>query len=220
MSPDKRGFVFTIDAFVALVLVSLIILVIVYQLNIPSAFFPQQAQTYDYARDVVGTLSASTIGDLKLTGGYPQADSYSPTEDEHTVLEQMAKEILNNNNPGALALATQLLTSGTSPLIPVQYGVKIGVKNAAGSWQEITVRDRPFTRIQSSANYVIAGYLVSRNPNSASRYDYPPNAPLSTYCDGSDNVAMPCAPLASYGTGRYVGGSLLGPTMVRVSVWT
>ena len=168
MSPDKRGFVFTIDAFVALVLVSLIILVIVYQLNIPSAFFPQQAQTYDYARDVVGTLSASTIGDLKLTGGYPQADSYSPTEDEHTVLEQMAKEILNNNNPGALALATQLLTSGTSPLIPVQYGVKIGVKNAAGSWQEITVRDRPFTRIQSSANYVIDGHSRDSNHNSAS----------------------------------------------------
>ena len=217
---SKKGFVFTVDAFVALTLVILVIFVIVYQLNIPSAFFPQQSQTYNYARDVISTLSTLTIRDLKdnsdfsslmFTLGYSDPVT---TEDEHTVLEQIAKEAMNGNTVQAELIAQELLTSGDSPLLPGQFGAKITVDG-----QDIFIRDPytvPFTRIQSSASYVLVGYRESRNP-SQSRYDYPLDNPDPLYCNGGEG-ARPCVdPLLG---SRYDAGTLIDAAIVRVSVWT
>ncbi len=225
MNSKKQGFIFTVDAFVALILVSLIIFVIVYQLSIPSAFFSQQVQTYDYARDVVGTLSTLTIGDLKSG---PDSNIWIPiypeeSEDDHTVIEQIVKEHLNGD-AGRRDQLISLLTTGTSPLIPERYGASISVK-VGNNWQEIAVPGRdtvPFTRIQSSASYVLMGYATSFTPDEESNFDYPVNSPNADYCAGGGGV-MPCADFAFGQDGddlTYTGGTLLGPTVIRVNIWT
>jgi hypothetical protein len=235
MSPSKKGFVFTVDAFVALTLVILVIFVIVYQLNIPSAFFPQQTQTYNYARDVVSTLGTLTIRDLKdnsdfsslmFTLGYSDPVT---TEDEHTILEQIAAETLQNP-ANAQTIAQALLASGSQPMIPAQFGAKITVDG-----QDIIIRGTdvvPFTRIQSTASYVLMGYTSSRNPG-APRYDYPAYEPENKkYCsdcpdclpdDNQDDFvngpAFPCD--VYFQTSSYEPGVITEtPIIVRVSVWT
>jgi len=225
MNTSRRGFVFTIDAFVALVLVAIVIGVIIYQLNIPSAFFPQQVQTYDYARDVVGTLSTLTIADA--AGQSSQAASYPESERGHTVLEQIAKEALTTGGgPRAELLAQELLAdnSQSSPMIPRQFGAKILVYSPAtptDPWREVMVRDMPFTKIQSSASYVMLGYLGrSRNANTDpmdALYDYPPGeASTDKVCYNPEaEEQVPCIKPT---VARYDPGEPL-VTFVRVIIW-
>ena len=219
---SKKGFVFTVDAFVALTLVVLVIAVVVYQLNIPSAFFPQQSQTYNYARDVVSPLSTLTIGELKANGQAPNAMSQYSTstlEDDHTVLEQIAKEAAVNSVQAQL-IAQELLAYDAvqlQPFIPKQFGAKISIDGT-----DIIIRDKPFTKIQSSASYVIVGYAQSKNPGT-SPYDYPPEnglTPDKYVCsDGDpDTLSVPCDVFLD--TTRYTPGVILGPSRVTVSIWT
>ncbi|MDO8339549.1 MAG: hypothetical protein Q7T16_02730 [Candidatus Burarchaeum sp.] len=257
---SKKGFVFTVDAFVALTLVVLVIFVIVYQLNIPSAFFPQQSQTYNYARDVVSTLSTLTIKNLKdnndklgdplydmlLDSGYAYVLDingdpipYLPitTEDDHTVLEQIAKEArITDRKEVARLIAVNLLasdadndsTTSGKPMIPEQFGVKISIEGYPDA--DVIVRDKPFTKIQSSASYVLMGYTASRDPR-VPRYDYPSYVPENRkYCsdgtsDGapgdidSNQPALPCA--VFFQDTNYEPGAITEtPLIVRVSVWT
>ena len=229
MGSDKRGFVFTLDAFMALALIALVIVVITYQLNIPSTFFPQHVQTYNYASDIVGTLSTLTIGELRQTSNLVQDNPsdtdtfYPPIEDDHIILEQLAKDMLSEEEAiqdRAEALAKGLLAdpSSSSPLLPEQFGMKVSVKDSAGNWVELFVREKSFTKLQSTASFVLFGYLESRNPSSVSPYDYPPLDPDPAYCAGGGGT-QPCT-TPSGSDGYYEGGELLGPTTVRVGVWT
>ncbi|VVC02948.1 Uncharacterised protein [Candidatus Burarchaeum australiense] len=244
MSSGKRGFVFTFDAFVSLVLAVSIVSIIIYQLNTPSSFFPQQAQTYDYARDVMGTLSTMTIKELKGTpyfGGLTNGLGYSDpvtTEDDHMVLEQIVKEFRAGNCNAANALARTLLATGDRPLIPEQFGASITLIDPSSGaalsctdpgtgavMQHVTIRDTvPFTKMQSSASYVLLGYTRSKDPGH-SEYDYPPyedptgpngfDKHCSSNFDPYSNV--PCN-IYTPGYPAYQAGET-AVTLVRVNVW-
>ncbi|MFA6036157.1 MAG: hypothetical protein WC759_04335, partial [Candidatus Micrarchaeia archaeon] len=158
--PMKRGFVFTTDAFVALTLISLVVLVIIYQLNIPSALFPQQMQTHDFATDIMVSFTTLKMSDVDTPA--PEL----PYEQGNTVMEQIAKKALSSNvddRADAEIIAQALLTGGTAPMLPSQFGVSIFVRNPDGTdWEEVIVRGKdspyvpgeqqaiPYTRVQSS----------------------------------------------------------------------
>lgn len=221
----RRGFIFTTDAFIALALVSMVILVIIYQLNIPSALFAQQAQTYDYASDAVLTFGQITIGNLRATGDLPNPSGFPASEDQNTVLEQIAKDRISgdaSDNARAELLASQLLASGTEPLIPAQFGASIFVfdsgAGATGAWKEVQVREKQYTRVQSAASRVLLSFASSRD-NTAPPYNYPPDDAVgSPYCQFADDptATLPC--VQSFGPTDIP--EALGPTFVRVVIWT
>jgi len=217
--PMKKGFIFTTDAFVALTLISMVVIVIIYQLNIASALFPQQMQAHDFATDIMVTFSTLKMGEV--TTGYPTL----PQDMENSVLEQISKEALRDTDEGdaaAALIAQQLLIMGDKPMLPAQFGASIFVLNRdTGNWEEVKVRAAPYTRVQSSASYVLLGYSPDDQRNiygtySTPPYDYPPGESSTDYCsrEQADTVVFPCEAQSVYDA-----GALMEPTFVRVVVW-
>jgi hypothetical protein len=223
--PMKKGFIFTTDAFVALTLISMVVIVIIYQLNIPSALFPQQMQTHDFATDIMVSFTTLKMSEVETAVQPVKVFSY---EEGNTVLEQIAKKALSGKTEDmtdARTIAQQLLIgSGANPMLPSQFGMSIFVREPDGAaWTEVKVREAPYTRVQSSASYVLLGYSQSapRDPG-APPYDYPPGEEDGTkYCsNGEPNpappVVLPCPPKPNT---VYQAGDLMHPTFVRVIVW-
>lgn len=213
----RKGFVFTTDAFVALTLIALVIVVIIYQLNIPSALFPQQMQTHDFATDIMIAFTGLRMDEISTVV------PVLPEDRGNSVLAQIAKEALAGNDVEAEQIAKDVLASGSKPLLPVQFGASIFVRNpVANAWEEVKVREAPYTRVQSAASYVLLGYSpgAARNPGETP-YDYPPeetDAEKEPYCNNydSDEVVLPCP---AHPASVFDAGELMDPAYVRVVVW-
>lgn len=100
----SRGFVFSLDAFVAFTLIAIVIGLLVFMIDVPQPFYTSLTQAHQLAYDTLNVLSTSSNGTA-----------------QDTYLEQ----ILGDSECQRAAIMEQIaggVAGGYQPIIPVGYG--------------------------------------------------------------------------------------------------
>ncbi|MEM3030177.1 MAG: hypothetical protein QXH27_00425 [Candidatus Micrarchaeia archaeon] len=217
MRAGKRGFVFTVDAFIALLLVLLTVFALIALLSFPRAFLGQYEQTHDLARDSLNALDALGMNEI---WGSPQSgvwDRLNPRDRNNSVLEELARLAAT----GDYASAEFILRSTLDPVIPPQYNYRFEYFDVgANGWRAVSGRP-PYEgasvqRMQAVASRVITTYAFYDEPG-RSPFSYTSGAYVGS-CQGIEGEpgAVPCEARNRSG---FAAGTLAGPTSVRLVVW-
>ncbi len=210
----KRGFVFTLDAFIALLLVLLVIGALIAVVNVPKSALPQLEQAQNYARDSAAVLESTKMSSLPagdLYRSFPYlSNRSSPSDLDNSALQQVTYLLLNSPTL-ASGLADHLLGSA----IPQQFGYSIEVRDLNGTvLGSAVVRDKSPIRLRAAASRVLLAYYIPYDAGS-SPFSYASaslGAGMSTYCSGG---AVPCEPRGT----EFKDGVPAGPVIFRVLVW-
>ncbi|MCX6777627.1 MAG: hypothetical protein NT157_01960 [Candidatus Micrarchaeota archaeon] len=200
----NKGFFFTLDAFVALLLALIVVSLLLFFTSTPASFSKSLEQTYFYAEDSANVLAGAKMGEYWDEPG--TRDPISPDErDKNSTLLLYIGKCAERGQEG---YANATVRSAIAPLIPVRYGYSVQYLKGDGSWLEISRRELPGgkEKLQASAMRIASGYSFYPVPG-ASPFCY------SGYCEAGSNT--PCAsPISGYRE-----GAIWGPTVIRVSVW-
>ncbi|MEM4389069.1 MAG: hypothetical protein QXG98_00210 [Candidatus Micrarchaeia archaeon] len=211
----EKGFVFTVDAFIALLLVLLTVLALITLLSFPRLFFGQYEQTYDLARDSLNALAVLKMDEIWGTGGV--WERLDPRDKNNTVLEELARLTAIGDS----ASAQFILRSVLDPVIPPQYNYKFEYYDAnSGVWRSISGRPpyegAPVQRMQAVASRVMTTYAVYDEPGQ-SPFAYTSGAYVGSCQPAEGEVgAVPCEARNYSG---FAAGTLAGPSSVRLVVW-
>jgi len=213
--PARKGFVFTVDAFVSLLLVLLTVFALITVLNIPQTFFPQFEQTHILARDGLKGMDNLEMGEIWQGEIGSILDTYNlPARDRNnSVLEELARlSALKYGGP-----AEYILRSVMEPVIPTQYGYRFEFyDNETDSWFVVGGRDKPLEKLQATASRIVTIYSIYDDPGTTP-FEYDSGNFVGT-CQPAPGQfgAIPCE--ARNKTG-FTPGKLVGPTEVRLVVW-
>ena len=184
---NNRGFIFSLDAFVAFILIMLTISLLIFTIGTPNAFYPSLEQAHELAHDTLYTLATTT--DNPASGTY---------------LEQVI------GNSGATASVMKDVaggwTNGKIGIIPRGFGYKLETYDfGSKTWstkydsKDDIESDRynlQFSKLAASAMTFASLYTVPRNPGhspfcyySCKGFD-PDNPP--TYDDVRQCDKTPC----------------------------
>ena len=216
--PSRKGFVFTVDAFISLLLVLMTVFAFISILNIPPSFLPQFEQTHILARDGLKSMDNLLMEELWVGDAAIAFDSYTAVhimeerDRNNTVLEELARLTML----GSSGAAEYVLRTTLEPVIPPQYGYRFEVYDKDyDRWISVSGRDKPLEKIQATYSRIMTFYSLYDDPRNTP-FGYSSGAFTGT-CDGNPpDVAVPCA--ARNFTG-FVKGNLTGPTEVRLVVW-
>ncbi|MBI5133669.1 MAG: hypothetical protein HZA83_03055 [Thaumarchaeota archaeon] len=203
----RRGFFFMLDAFTALYIMLISISLLLLLVNVPKSLHKQYQQVYDVDRDALTTLDNLKMRDIWST---PLRSSITADERDmdNSILEQMAKHSLSSpSQPGfSKALAESFLDSGDLPMIPSNYDYELSIYSLKeGKWIVIATRDSRRDRTLQAVDYrILQGYSIYIDPG-RNPYGYRSCQGNSTPCD---------APISLFNE-----GSLVGPTLIRLTVW-
>lgn len=114
-----RGFAFTLDAFVALVLALFAISAMLYVSSSPRSAAAPYSQMYSVADDALNVMSNAR------------------TENNESVAIGLGKLLLSGNRTDATELAGRML----EPIIPAQFGFSVEYRSDSGEW--VSVYSRP-----------------------------------------------------------------------------
>ncbi|MBM3229872.1 hypothetical protein FJZ26_05550 [Candidatus Parvarchaeota archaeon] len=148
-SSGRRGFVFSLDAFVALSLVLVAIYSLFVLVLLPKSYYSTYQQGYSLARDTLNSL-----------------DHLKYASSEQTYLEFFAAG-------GASPIVHQKIRENVGPLIPQQYGFRIERSTSAGGWDVIydtaidtldTTHNKEYRKLSVSAQSLVSGYATPPQP--------------------------------------------------------
>ena len=129
----KKGFIFSFDSFLALVLFTLFTILI----YLFFVFSTPVTQQYYFSEDIINVLSTTKISDLNLAE-YPDIELMVNdgriTDTSSTIIEQILTFELNDNREDACGLFGNV----TENLVPAGYKVGIGLTTSDFCAQGIT----------------------------------------------------------------------------------
>ena len=192
---SKRAFIFSLDAFVAFILVMLTISLLIFTISTPKAFYPSLEQAHQLAHDTLYVLATTT--DDPAYGSYLEqilGDSGSTSE------------IMKNVAGGS--------KQGKNGIIPPSFGYKLETYDfPTGEWsmkydssEDCAAGDqgsdrcgKKFSKLAASAMTFASFYTVPRNPGKSpfcylSCTGFDPDNPIGNfddpYCDKTPCDAM------------------------------
>ncbi|MEW6328563.1 MAG: hypothetical protein AB1468_00450 [Candidatus Micrarchaeota archaeon] len=219
----RRGFVFTVDAFVALLLALVLIPALMFFVHIPGVYYERFEQVQDVARDAMTSLSVMPLSAFENSPNYTianltyaelknGADKYAAVERNvsASVLEQIAVS-WSNGDTRFCGLSQEFLER----MIPRQYGFSLLVYNSSsGSWETLysssvgcgggATRTVQYARAQFAEVRVVSGVKLHGNYTS-SKFEY-------NSCHGGQ---IPCEPIE----GQIDFEKLLPPLALKLVVW-
>jgi len=175
----RRGFIFSLDAFVAFTLVMVAIAFLVFAIGTPKPFYPSLEQTQKLAYDTLTVLSTS-----------------SDTPGGQTYLEQILAD--QSNRVYYYKTAGGSDSTSVFPIIPKGYGYSLevydfntgnwGVRYDAGSDPNSDRYGKSFTKVRASATSFASLYSILPAPGE-SPFCY---ATCRGYVSPSQQSSSPC----------------------------
>jgi len=212
-----KGFVFTVDAFIALLLVLITVLALIALLNYPKSFLAQYEQTYDLAMDSLKALRELRMSEVWGTPPSPVWNRLDPRDRNNSVLEELVRRAAT----GDAASAEFILRTTLDPVIPQQYNYRFEYFDPVNDrWETVygrpTFGGAPVQKMQAVASRVVTAYAYYDEPGS-SPFGYNMGAYRGS-CQGIEGepAAVPCE---ARNVSGFVNGTLAGPTDVRLVVW-
>lgn len=143
---QKRGYFFTLDAFVAVVILVIGILIILSA----QSFKPYETQTLFISEDVMAYLSGTNvqeinepyINELRSNGTIKNFDS--------TLIEQAGEFYANNDKQAA----AELIKAAIKSIIPPQFGYQILINNELIRNESVIPED---TKVLASSKAIVYG---------------------------------------------------------------
>ncbi len=132
-----RGFVFTIDSFVALTLALFVISALLLISSSTKSAAPSYFRLALMADDSMAALSEASLGAL--------GSSANPISEKESALQGIGRLVSRGESVKAKEVAEKAL----SPLIPPQFGISLEYENADGAWETIYSRNGYGTGPQS-----------------------------------------------------------------------
>ncbi len=186
----RKGFVFTIDAFVALVLALFAISAMLFITSVPKSTALSYSKIYSIADDSLNVLSGTKIVSI---------EKESALNNEESVGNAVGRLI----SSGKTGDASRLVELTLQPIIPEQFGFSVeyrfGWEYKDGErWIGLYERKRPETRMKTSSVRVYYG-TISEGIG-------------QEWCYSEDCPGCGSAP-------SYIEGESYGPLLMKVSVW-
>ncbi len=160
-TPMQRGFIFSLDSFIALSLILVSIYSLFILVSVPKTFYNSHLQAYDIARD-----SINSLGNLE----------YVTTNLKYKGLSYLER-IAINTQPGVYASPESsgyITKDALDPVIPLQYGYKVEAYDIKNSrWDTIydtandttTQHNRNYRKLSATAQSLVAGYKAVPTPS-------------------------------------------------------
>ncbi len=223
VSKNHHGFVFTVDAFVALMLSLVLITALMFFIQIPSVSYERFEQAQDVAKDAMTSLSVLPLSAFENSANYTIANlTYGTLRDRTdpyaaigrnlsaSILEQIAASWANGD-ASYCGMSQEFLER----MIPKQYGFSLLIYDSSSANWEIlyssdagcgsgATRNVQYARIQFSEVRIVSGIQLYGNYTS-SRFEY-------NNCHGGQT---PCEPI----TGQIDFEELLQPVAMKLVVW-
>ncbi|MFA5106328.1 MAG: hypothetical protein WC506_05205 [Candidatus Micrarchaeia archaeon] len=158
---NAKGFIFSLDSFIALSLVLVSIYSLFVLVSVPKTFYNSHLQAYDLARD-----SLNSLGNLQYNSTSPSEQGYS--DKGYSYLERIGI------NMGIGQYSSGNITKqALDPIIPVQYGYRLDAYSISQSkWVTIydtandttTQHNRVYRKLSATAQSLAAGYRTPPSP--------------------------------------------------------
>jgi len=171
---NKRGFVFSIDAFVAFSLALVALYSLVFFSAVPYNYYPALMQAHNYAKDTLFSLSKMPSPEEIESGEYSSA---------------LAFLVFPKNTNGNGDMAEQYLDS----IISQEYGYILEAQYESGKdWHEVvsTLDKKKYNKLKAVGYTVLLGF--DEEGNQENPYGY-------ITCSGTKR---PCATESSYKAGK------------------
>ncbi len=163
----SRGFIFSLDSFIALSLILVSIYSLFVMVSVPKTFYNSHMQAYDIARD-----SLNSLGNLD----YASAADPDYGNKGFSYLERIGINKYYGTSTNPLNSAN-IAKTALDPIIPLQYGYKIEVydiQHSPPQWVTIydtandtsTQHNRNYRKLSATAQALAAGYRDAPKPGS------------------------------------------------------
>ena len=113
----KRGYFFTLDAFIAIGVISLGLLLVLFT----QSFKPYETQAVFLSQDFIDTLTSTKVSEVNNPYVFDLVGQGNITNPDNTILEQ-AGEFYITGRKGA---ASEFIGQVAADIVPVQYGLEL-----------------------------------------------------------------------------------------------
>lgn len=210
-----KGFIFTLDAFIALTVILFGIFTLLLLLNASKTFYPSFEQTFYLAKDSLQAMDSFDIRDAPGTAAFIIASNSDVRELDNTPLEEIAV-LASRGSDTDLELAGDIGDEFLNDVIPPQYCYQFSFFDLTlNKWVYApSARTNPLgvsyrkacdsSRLKASVSKTVDGFKI---------YDDAGGSPFEYgSCNGGK---YPCGRERSL----YTTGEKYGPTLVRLEVW-